>query len=426
MADGQENIRHNLNRITAEEKERRISALRANTAFTFVSFKPVTEKCHFERYNFMCENNKLNVVYDTKAQMLSFTAKPDVLARVPLSGFGQPAAEQQKAKEKPKPAEQKKSAKQPKPAAHPDPIEKPNVDRTAKPAQPPKPAKQQKNDRQTKPVAGMNAAPAGAAEPAESKKKTKADKKAEKQAKQQQKKQEKTAAKAPVTTKAVPAGKKTSEADKPVKPPVKPAKSDKQAADKADKQAVGKTDKPIKGRNKAARESASVPDKKLLRNLKKLLPNAFDLLGDQSVLNLCNGLANIYNEEVKLSDYSGLLLAPYRALECFIHDLQQARGISVKMIGQAYEKDERGNYRLKLSYRRKTGVVYAEVMSALYTEYFEKRNFYLHADNATDSWENRVIAQKSAAKEIFDGLCEILDYNGKKLKETGFSVSDKA
>ena len=64
-----------------------------------------------------------------------------------------------------------------------------------------------------------------------------------------------------------------------------------------------------------------------------------------------------------------LLITPYRALEKLIYDLQQAEGINVKMIGQAYEKDDDGNYMLKKGYRKRIGsVVYAEVMAALYTD----------------------------------------------------------
>lgn len=117
-----------------------------------------------------------------------------------------------------------------------------------------------------------------------------------------------------------------------------------------------------------------------------------------------------------------LLVPPYRGLERFIYDLQQAREITVKMIGQAYEKNDSGRHVLKQCYRKKNGIVYSEVMSALYVEYFEKRNFYAHSDNSL-SGASRVINDKAAAKKIFDGLCEIINYNAKKLKETGFAIS---
>ena len=132
-------------------------------------------------------------------------------------------------------------------------------------------------------------------------------------------------------------------------------------------------------------------------------------------------MIDIGNSEVRLSDYSVLLVPPYRGLERFIFDLQQAKSISVKMIGQAYEKEDSGKHVLKQCYRRKNGIVYSEVMSALYCEYFEKRNFYAHSDN-TELGNSRIIGDKATAKSIFDRLCEIINYNGKKLKETGFTV----
>ena len=159
-----------------------------------------------------------------------------------------------------------------------------------------------------------------------------------------------------------------------------------------------------------------------MRKLRKLLPDAFDLLGEQSKTDLGIGMTDIGNENVKLSDYSVLLVPPYRGLERFIYDLQQAREITVKMIGQAYEKNDSGRHVLKQCYRKKNGIVYSEVMSALYVEYFEKRNFYAHSDNSL-SGASRVINDMAAAKKIFDGLCEIINYNAKKLKETGFTIS---
>ena len=157
------------------------------------------------------------------------------------------------------------------------------------------------------------------------------------------------------------------------------------------------------------------------RDLRKLLPDAFELLSEPSKIDIGIGMIDIGNDDVHLSDYSVLLVPPYRGLERFIFDLQQARGISVKMIGQAYEKDEAGNYMLKVGYRKKNGVVYSEVMSALYTEYFAQRNFYAHSDN-TDMGVTRVLADKSAAKQIFGHLCEVINYNAKKLKEIGFTI----
>lgn len=160
------------------------------------------------------------------------------------------------------------------------------------------------------------------------------------------------------------------------------------------------------------------------RQLKKALPNAYPFLSEQSKIDLSIGLMDITNNEVKLSDYSVLLVPPYRGLERLIFDLQRSNGIDVKMIGQAFERPDGIIYELKSGYKKKIdSVVYCEVMTALYTEYFEKRNFYAHADNSVDS-VNRVIGDKEAAKVIFDGLLKIIDYNCKKLSEIGFKIQD--
>lgn len=278
MAEEKGIARQNINNVTAEEKERRLAALKACRGFSLKSFLPTSENCHFERYNFACGKEKLSVVYDTKAQMLTLTAQAELLERSAKAM-------------KPKPPLHKKKAK----------------------PQNPKPQKK-------------------------------------------------------------------------VPPPQE-------------------------------KVSASV-----MRKLRKLLPDAFDLLGEQSKTDLGIGMTDIGNENVKLSDYSVLLVPPYRGLERFIYDLQQAREITVKMIGQAYEKNDSGRHVLKQCYRKKNGIVYSEVMSALYVEYFEKRNFYAHSDNSL-SGASRVINDKAAAKKIFDGLCEIINYNAKKLKETGFAIS---
>lgn len=282
MAEEKGIARQNINNVTAEEKERRLAALKACRGFSLKSFLPTSENCHFERYNFACGKEKLSVVYDTKAQMLTLTAQAELLERSAKAM-------------KPKPPLHKKKAK----------------------PQNPKPQKK-------------------------------------------------------------------------VPPPQEKV---------------------------SAKVSASV-----MRKLRKLLPDAFDLLGEQSKTDLGIGMTDIGNENVKLSDYSVLLVPPYRGLERFIYDLQQAREITVKMIGQAYEKNDSGRHVLKQCYRKKNGIVYSEVMSALYVEYFEKRNFYAHSDNSL-SGASRVINDKAAAKKIFDGLCEIINYNAKKLKETGFAIS---
>jgi len=158
------------------------------------------------------------------------------------------------------------------------------------------------------------------------------------------------------------------------------------------------------------------------KKLKKLIPSAVDFLSVQSKIDISIGLVDIYNDQIKLSDYSVLLVPPYRGLERFIYDLQAAEDIEVKMIGQAFEKDDKGNYSLKSGYRKKiNSVVYNEVMSALYTEYFIQRHNFTHSDNTPLS-EARVIANLKSAQEKFENLLHILEYNSKKLKEIGFSL----
>lgn len=160
------------------------------------------------------------------------------------------------------------------------------------------------------------------------------------------------------------------------------------------------------------------------KRLKKILPHSFDYLDEQSKIDLAIGFIDINNTETRLSDYSSLLTPPYRGLEKFISDLQRAQGIEVKMIGQGFEKDDEGKYSLKAGYRKRIdSVVFNEVMSALYTEYFSRRNFYSHSDN-TDGSAPRIITDKQEVKKIFDHLIDVIDYNSKKLKEIGFSIKN--
>lgn len=160
------------------------------------------------------------------------------------------------------------------------------------------------------------------------------------------------------------------------------------------------------------------------KQLKKLLPNAFDYLSEQSKIDFTIGVIELINSQGKHYDYSMLLLPPFRGLERLIFDFQKAQNIVVKMIGQAYEK-ENDMYVLKASYRRKIGsVVYAEVMAALYREYFEKRNYYMHSDSSERS-EARMITDKAQARALFEQMLAVVDYNCKKLREIGFSVENQ-
>ncbi len=333
-----------------------ISLLHGNGNYKRVSYYPVDEKSHFERFGYVIGDDKISIVYDTKAKILSLTAKEEqikILSTVYETGAfpsGLPQVKQntqklpQKQPDKPKdklPAKQEKK-KQKLPVKQADgaqklPARKNNAQKL--------PAKQAQNN---------------------------AVKKAESQKPNEPKKQNKPQAADPV-------------------------KKDKRAQNNKQAQAAEK-------------------------KLKKLLPCAFEYLSVLSKNDLTSALTDIYNDEIRLSDYSGLLVSPYRGLERLIYDLQTAEGIKVKMIGQAYEKRDDGSYCLKSGYRKRIkSVIYNEVMSALYTEYFEKRNFYLHSNNSLSS-ESRVIREKGEARKIFDNLLAIIEYNCEKLKEIRFSV----
>ena len=415
-----ENIRQNKSGVSAEQKEKYVGFLKENRDFAFVSFLPVNDTCHFERYNFMCGKDKLNVVYDTKAQILSCTAPADILRRIPFlqgmaldgkDGASQASVQENKKgntpKERPQPpavkhesarkkGENKKKEKksetpqaqpQQKPPAPPvdRPLEKPADKDTKEPKLRPRllpAATDGQKDKQSN-LPQVHAAPQ----------------------------------KLPQThtvRQKLPQQRNAQDNLPQVKQSVNTLP---QAAAPDKKQKLPKAKK-----NKDAAQNAPAVDKKAARGLKKILPDAYDFLSDPSKNDFIIGMVDIGNEKVRLSDYSVLLVPPYRALERFIYDLQCARGISVKMIGQAYEKNAEGVHVLKACYSRKTGVVYSEVMSALYREYFANRNYYAHSDNS-DAGSVRSLPDKATAKAIFDNLCKVVNYNAKKLKEIGFTFA---
>ncbi|MCH5155915.1 MAG: type II toxin-antitoxin system RnlA family toxin [Clostridiales bacterium] len=156
--------------------------------------------------------------------------------------------------------------------------------------------------------------------------------------------------------------------------------------------------------------------------LKKRLPTAFEYLSEQSRIDFSYGIHDFSQSSLHLSDYSVLLVPAFRGLERFVFDLQSAEGIKVKMIGQAFDKDDSGKYILKSGYTQRIGsVIYAEVLVALYSEYFAQRNFFAHSDN-TESNMSRAIPERAAAQKIFEHLLDVVEYNAKKLKEIGFSI----
>ena len=168
-------------------------------------------------------------------------------------------------------------------------------------------------------------------------------------------------------------------------------------------------------------ESADKKASEFNRQLKKLMPTAVSYMSDQVKLDFTIGIIEILDSSAEHYDYSMLLLPPFRGLERLIFDIQRAQNVVVKMIGQAYEK-ENGEYVLKASYRRKiNSVVYPEVLGALYREYFATRNFYTHSDAI--GGENRVISTRKQAVDVFTHLCEVVEYNCRKLAEIRFSIA---
>ncbi len=156
--------------------------------------------------------------------------------------------------------------------------------------------------------------------------------------------------------------------------------------------------------------------------LKRRLPTAYTYLSEQSRIDFSYGIHDFSQTGLHLSDYSVLLVPAFRGLERFVFDLQAAEGIKVKMIGQAFDKDDSGKYILKTGYTQRIGsVIYAEVLVALYTEYFSQRNFFAHSDN-TDSNMSRSIPERKTALAIFNHLLDVVEYNAIKLKEIGFKM----
>ena len=149
------------------------------------------------------------------------------------------------------------------------------------------------------------------------------------------------------------------------------------------------------------------------KRLKKYLPVGCMYLSPQAKIDFSIGIVDLLSGNIVLSDYSSLLIPPYRGLEKLIFDLEQSQGIKVKMIGQAYEKNDDGEYCLKAVYRRRIGsVVFAEVMAALYTEYNSTRNFYVHSAAGT---QTKVINDKNQAIAIYEKMLSVVEYNAKKI-----------
>ena len=149
--------------------------------------------------------------------------------------------------------------------------------------------------------------------------------------------------------------------------------------------------------------------------LKNKMPSALKFLSAQEKNDLASGMREL-EKAVDHYEYSMFLLSPFKGLENFIFDLLKSKNISVKMIGQAYEKSQNGAYVLKDSYQNRCGIVYSEVMASLYEEYFATRNFYAHADvNGSHN-----IGSKKDAIAVVNKIYKTIEYNCKKLPEINF------
>lgn len=182
----------------------------------------------------------------------------------------------------------------------------------------------------------------------------------------------------------------------------------------------GKKEKVKKEKTVRPKKVSTSPEpNSIQKSLAKSLPNGVLYLSKQSQTYLFYALTDLGSN---LSNYGGILATAYQGLENLISNLQQTEKIKVKMIGQAYEKED-GQYTLKASYRKKIhSIVFNEVMSALYTEYFDKRHFYTHSDNFSDT--ARVLSDQKAAKAELNRLMALIEYNCTKLKEIGFRIDN--
>ena len=151
--------------------------------------------------------------------------------------------------------------------------------------------------------------------------------------------------------------------------------------------------------------------------LKNKMPSALSFLSTQEKNDLASGMREL-EKAVDHYEYSMFLLSPFKGLENFIFDLLKSKNINVKMIGQAYEKTDKGAYVLKDAYKSKCGIVYSEVMASLYEEYFATRNYYAHADEHG----SHNIGTKRDAIAIVNRIYKAIEYNCKKLTEINFKI----
>ena len=428
-----------------EKADEFVSAIERQGVAVKVSYAVANDKSHFDRYGFDCFGKRLGVVYDRKAKILSVTAPDETTDKLKKLyaqlQAAQPKAASGKSKSAPEPKKKAadKPAKKTSEKAVSDEkkrISEQNLKKQSKSEQKKNrvTAKQDgaKTEKLTEKPEHTESKKAVAVEPDSlggnlSFKKFTEDRFGDVVAKLKKRKQFKVAS--PVVQ---DKGKQTetitiavSDGNQKLKLRFMPKKQVLQVQGKqetlfSEVRLVVSEESDFKSAVTAHAESADKKASDFNRQLKKLMPTAVGYMSEQVKLDFTIGVIEILDSSAEHYDYSMLLLPPFRGLERLIFDIQRAQNIVVKMIGQAYEK-ENNEYVLKASYRRKiNSVVYPEVLSALYREYFSTRNFYTHSDAI--GGENRLISTRKQAVEVFKHLLEVVEYNCRKLDEIGFSI----
>lgn len=455
-----------------EKAESFVAALEKSGIAVRVSFSAASDVSHFDRYGFDCAGRRLGVVYDRKAKILSVTAPDDVSERIKKLYAGlkiqaaNPKQNQNQPTNKPKSSVPDSRPQKKTEAADAKTEKKPVADESENsPARAPR-----RPEGKTAVTDAKTAKKTPVTETTDQKKTPSADKKSPQKPPADNKTSQKQPQKPIVAPDAESQGgnlsfkKFTEERFGDVIARLKKRKEFKVAAptvqDKGKQtetvtivvasgnqklklrfmpkkqvlQVQGKQESlfsevrlvvseesDFKSAVTAHAESADKKASEFNRQLKKLMPTAVRYMSEQVKLDFTIGVIEILDSSSEHYDYSMLLLPPFRGLERFIFDIQRAQNVVVKMIGQAYEK-ENGEYVLKTSYRRKiNSVVYPEVLGALYREYFATRNFYTHSDAV--GGENRVISTRKQAVDVFTHLCEVVEYNCRKLDEIRFSIA---
>ena len=436
-----------------------VSAIEQKGVASRVSFAPANDKSHFDRYGFDCDGKRLGVVYDRKAKILSVTA-PDTVSEKLKKLYSSlqkttPAVSLRGAKRRGNLPEGKTDATPAKAAAKPAPKSTPTDGKGVVGAflvRPQTPKSTATDTAPATPITKPTAVKASVGAdalvrpqtprngtspqpPAEadaqggnlSFKKFTEERFGDVVSKLKKRKQFKVASPT-VQDK----GKQTetitiavSDGNQKLKLRFMPKKQVLQVQGKqetlfSEVRLVVSEESDFKSAVTAHAESADKKASEFNRQLKKLMPTAVGYMSEQVKLDFTIGVIEILDSTAEHYDYSMLLLPPFRGLERLIFDIQRAQNIVVKMIGQAYEK-ENNEYVLKASYRRRiNSVVYPEVLGALYREYFATRNFYAHSDAI--GGENRVISTRKQAVEVFTHMCGVVEYNCRKLDEIGFSI----